>query len=137
MLVDRLGIFVSTPTLILEQCPIPLPALGRRRGNFGFGFLLRYDVIEKVEQIFEIFQFSVIFLAEAFKLARILVADRRVEFCQGILRNCFTWWSTLRPFRQRTPLRRSSFAYRLHVINQEFQRLDLVFIHDIREMELA
>ena len=34
---------------------IPLLALRGRRGNFGFGLLLGYDVIEELEQIFEIF----------------------------------------------------------------------------------
>jgi hypothetical protein len=32
---------------------------------------------------------------------------------------------------------RSSSAYRLHVIDQEFQCLDVIFVHRIREVELA
>ena len=31
----------------------------------------------------------------------------------------------------------SSFAYRLHVIDQEFQRLDPIFVDGLREVELA
>ena len=58
---------------------LPLLPLGRRRGNFGFRLLLGYDVIEELEQILEIFQFSVVFLAETLELRRIFVTDSRVE----------------------------------------------------------
>lgn len=58
---------------------IPLLPLSCRWRNFGVGLFLRYDIIEELEQVFEIFQFSVIFLAKALELSRILVADSRVE----------------------------------------------------------
>jgi len=58
---------------------IPLLPLDHRRRNFGFRLLLGYDVIEELEQILEIFQLSVVFLAETLELRRILVTDSRVE----------------------------------------------------------
>ena len=58
---------------------VPLLALGCRWGNLGFRLLLGYYVIEELEQIFEVFQLPVIFLAEALELRRILVADNRIE----------------------------------------------------------
>jgi len=78
-LVERLGTFLSHLSYILGAHNTPLLALCCRRGNFGFGLLLGYDVIKKLEQILEIFQLPVIFLTEAFELHRILDADSRVE----------------------------------------------------------
>ena len=116
---------------------LPLLALGHKLRNFGFRLLLRYDVMKKLEKIIEVFQFSVIFLAKSFQLGRIFVADSRVELCQGILRNCLAWGPTLRTFvRERPCTKRPSFAHRLHVIDQQFQRLDVIFVHSIRQVEL-
>jgi len=83
---------------------VPLLPLCCRRGDFWFRLLLRYDVIKKLEQIFEVFQFSIIFLAEALELRGILVADRRVELGQSVLRGCFTWGSTLRTSVREPPI---------------------------------
>jgi hypothetical protein len=80
-LIDRLGTFVSVPVNTRVKYTLPFPAFGRRRGDFRFRFLLRYDIIKKFEQIFQILQFPIIFLVEAFELRGILVADSPVEFC--------------------------------------------------------
>ena len=80
-LAERLINPLRHPFHILRICMsnLPLLPLGRRRGNFEFRFLLGYDVIEELEQILEMFQFSVVFLVETLELCRIFVTDSRVE----------------------------------------------------------
>lgn len=80
-LVERLVTLLSCSPHNLEACisPIPLLTLPCGCGNFRLGLLLGYYVIQEFKQIFEILQFSVIFLAEPFQLRRILVADSRFE----------------------------------------------------------
>jgi len=95
---------------------VPLFPLGCKWGNFGFWLFLRYNVIEELEQIFEMFQFPVIFLTEALELRRILVADIRVELAQSVFCDRFVWGPTLPRLVREYLFTRPSFTYRLHIV---------------------
>lgn len=117
-----------------ENIPFPPPRL--HRYFYLLPIFQRYDIIQKLEQGFELFELSIFFLAKVGQLVRVFLADRCVEFGECIACRDVSDWSTLQQGHAHG--RRQNERNRTHrkdVLHQQFQRPNLVIVHRLGEVQ--